>query len=313
MPRILFLPDQRYVEASNLESVLSASLRAGIPHTNECRGNARCSTCRVLVLNGLEFCSPRNEKEQALAAQLHFGDRVRLACQTTITGDVTLRRLILDAKDAGLTDQRKETTTHGSVGEERQVAILFVDIRGSTSFAESVPPFDVIHVLRRFYHPIERAVIDNGGHVACYTGDGLMALFGVKPSECAPLDAVRAGLDMLRCVKEDLRPYVKKLFQRSFRIGVGVHFGEAIVGTVGGDLQERVTAIGDAVNIASRVERANKKARTEFLVSEAVLRELQDKIRVGKSIYVRLPGKTGKYALHEVLGVRTAHRKTAVE
>jgi adenylate cyclase len=226
---------------------------------------------------------------------------------------VTLRRLILDAKDAGLTDQRKETTTHGSVGEERQVAILFVDIRGSTSFAESVPPFDVIHVLRRFYHPIERAVIDNGGHVACYTGDGLMALFGVKPSECAPLDAVRAGLDMLRCVKEDLRPYVKKLFQRSFRIGVGVHFGEAIVGTVGGDLQERVTAIGDAVNIASRVERANKKARTEFLVSEAVLRELQDKIRVGKSIYVRLPGKTGKYALHEVLGVRTAHRKTAVE
>src|SRR5262249_19552012 len=102
----------------------------------------------------------------------------------------------------GLTDQQKETTTHGSVGEERQVAILFVDIRGSTSFAESVPPFDVIHVLRRFYHPIETAVFDNGGHVACYTGDGLMALFGVEPSECAPLDAVRAGLDMLRCVKE---------------------------------------------------------------------------------------------------------------
>jgi len=79
-----------------------------------------------------------------------------------------MRRLILDAKDAGLTDQRKETTTHGSVGEERQVAILFVDIRSSTSFAESVPPFDVIHVLRRFYHYMERAVMDNGGYVACY-------------------------------------------------------------------------------------------------------------------------------------------------
>src|SRR4029077_7190118 len=131
MPRILFLPDQRYVEACNRETILSASLRAGIPHTNECRGNARCSTCRVLVLNGLEFCSPRNEKEQALAAQLHFGERVRLACQTAIARDVTLRRLILDAKDAGLTDQRKETTTHGLVGEEREVAILFVDIRRS--------------------------------------------------------------------------------------------------------------------------------------------------------------------------------------
>ena len=75
------------------------------------------------------YCSPRNEKEQALAEQLHFSDRVRLACQTTIEGNVTMRRLILDAKDAGLTDQRKETTTHGSVGEERQIAILFVDMR----------------------------------------------------------------------------------------------------------------------------------------------------------------------------------------
>ena len=309
MPQILFLPDARSVEASISESILSASLRAGIPHTNECRGNARCSTCRVLVLNGLECCSPRNEKEQALAAQLHFEERVRLACQTTITGHVTLRRLVLDAQDAGLTDQRKDTTTHGSLGEERQIAILFVDVRNSTRFAESVPPFDVIHVLRRFYHHIERAVMDNGGHVACYTGDGLMALFGVEPSKCAPLQAVLAGLDMLRSVKQDVQPYVKRLFQCHFRIGVGLHFGEAIVGTVGGGLQERITAIGDAVNIASRVERANKKARTEFLVSDAVLREVQDQVRVGRSIDVRLAGKTGKYSLHEIIGLRTAHRK----
>src|ERR1700745_3348154 len=163
MPQILFLPDGRSVEASISESILSASLRAGISHTNECRGNARCSTCRVLVLNGLEFCSQRNEKEQVLAAQLHFGERVRLACQTTITGHVTLRRLILDAKDARLTDQRKDTTTHGSVGEERKIAILFVDVRNSTRFAESVPPFDVIHVLRRFYDHMDKAVIDHGG------------------------------------------------------------------------------------------------------------------------------------------------------
>jgi adenylate cyclase len=220
-----------------------------------------------------------------------------------------MRRLILDAKDAGLTDQRKETTTHGSVGEERQVAILFVDIRNSTRFADSVPPFDVIHVLRRFYHHMERAVMDNGGYVACYTGDGLMALFGVEPSESAPLQAVLAGLDMLRSVKEDVQPYVKRLFQCPFRIGVGVHFGDAVVGTVGGGLQERVTAIGDAVNIAHRVERANKRAGTEFLVSEAVLRAVEEQVRVGKAISVKLPGKTGKHALHEIVGIRMPRRK----
>ena len=313
MPQILLLPDQRSIEASISESILSASLRAGIPLTNECRGNARCSTCRVLVLNGLEFCCPRNEKEQALAAQLHFGERVRLACQITILGNVAVRRLILDAQDAGLTDQRKDTTTHGSVGEERQIAILFVDVRNSTRFADSVPPFDVIHVLRRFYHHMDKAVMNNGGHVACYTGDGLMALFGVEPSNCAPLQAVLAGLDMLRSVKQDVQPYVKRLFQRPFRIGVGLHFGKAVVGTVGGGLQERVTAIGDAVNIASRVEQANKKAKTEFLVSEAVLREVQDQVHVGRSIHVKLPGKTGKYVLHEIVGVRNGAPQAAGE
>ena len=159
MPQILFLPDGRTVEASISESILSASLGAGIPHTNECRGNARCSTCRVLILNGLEFCCPRNEKEQALAAQLHFAERVRLAFQTTILGNVAVRRLILDANDAGLTDQRKDTTTHGAVGEEREIAILFVDVRNSTRFADSVPAFDVIHVLRRFYNRMDKAVI----------------------------------------------------------------------------------------------------------------------------------------------------------
>src|SRR2546430_13175328 len=179
MPQILFLPDGRSVEASISESMLSASLRAGIPLTNECRGNVRCSTCRVLVLDGLEFCCPRNEKEQALAAQLHFGERVRLACQTTILGNVAVRRLILDANDAGLTDQRKDTTTHGAVGEEREVAILFVDIRNSTRCANSLPAFDLINVLSRFYHHCDKAVMNNGGHVACYTGDGLMAVFCV--------------------------------------------------------------------------------------------------------------------------------------
>ena len=106
--------------------------------------------------------------------------------------------------------------------------------------------------------------MDNGGHVACYTGDGLMALFGVEPSEGASLQAVLAGLDMLRSVKEDLQPYVKRLFQCPFRIGVGVHFGDAVVGTVGGGLQERVTAIGDAVNIAHRVERRIKEPEPSF-------------------------------------------------
>jgi len=136
-----------------------------------------------------------------------------------------------------------------------------------------------------------------------------MALFGIESSECAPLQAVRTGLDMLHSVKRNIQPYVKRLFQCPFKIGVGAHFGEAVVGMVGGGLQERVTALGDAVNIASRIERANKQARTEFLVSEALLRQVKGQVRVGKSLNVKLPGKTGKYALHEIVGMRMARGK----
>jgi Adenylate cyclase, family 3 (some proteins contain HAMP domain) len=168
----------------------------------------------------------------------------------------------------------------------------------------------VIHVLGRFYHHMDKAVIDHGGHVACYTGDGLLALFGIETSKCACLQAVLAGLDMLRCVKQDLQPYVKRLFRRAFRIGIGLHFGQAVVGTLGGGLQERITAIGDAVNVASRVERANKKAKTEFLVTEAALREVRDQVYVGRSIDVNLPGKTGRYTLHEIVGVRDGPLQT---
>jgi adenylate cyclase len=115
----------------------------------------------------------------------------------------------------------------------------------------------MIHVLRRFYHHMDKAVIDHGGHVACYTGDGLLALFGVETSKSACLQAVLAGLDMLRCVKQDLQPYVKRLFRRAFRIGIGLHLWPSRRGHCGGGRSE--SPVGDAVNVASRVERANMK------------------------------------------------------
>jgi len=256
----------------------------------------------VAILEGLQFCSPRSDAELALAERLHFNERVRLACQTTITGDVTLRRLILDDRDAELTDQRETAAVHGPVGEERCIAILFVDIRDSTAFAEALPPFDVIHVLRRFYNHVETAVDRNDGHVGSYLGDGLMALFDGERSGCAALQAVTAGLEMLSSVKRDMRPYVKRLFQREFRIGVGVHYGEVVVGTVGTAGIERLTAIGDAVNVAQRVEAANKGAGTMFLVSDSVFAQVQGRVREGKTIRVELQGKTGEHTLHEIVG-----------
>ena len=86
MVRISFLPDARLVEASPGQTVLQAALSAGIKLTHACGSNARCSTCRTAVLEGLENCSPRTQAEEEIATHLQFKPMIRLACQTRVTG-----------------------------------------------------------------------------------------------------------------------------------------------------------------------------------------------------------------------------------
>lgn len=302
MTRISYLPDEQDLDIQPTETILQASLRAGIPHTHVCGGRARCSTCRVLILEGLEHCAPRNAREQALATLLGFDPAIRLACQTTITGDVTLRRLVLDDEDVAVTSQLSRRAIPGIVGQEQRLAILFADIRSFTPFTEAMLPYDVIHVLNRYFHRVGQAIRRHGGSIDTYMGDGLMALFGVRDPDNAALRAVRAGLDMLAAV-EQLNPYLTALYQRDLRIGVGVHVGDVVVGAVGAGDNRKVTAVGDAVNIASRIEAANKAAGTTFLISEDTYTQVQAQVQVNRSLRATLAGKRGLYTLYEVIGV----------
>jgi adenylate cyclase len=300
---IRFDPDEREVEASDSDTVLDASLRAGIPHAHACGGNARCSTCRVSVEAGLEHCAPQGERERALAERLRFSPEVRLACQTTVSGNVCVRRLVLDEEDVELTERMTESGVPASLGEEKEVAVLFADIRGFTSLSERLPPYDVIYVLNRYFNHMGRVISAHGGYIDNYMGDGLMALFGVDDPTDAPLRAVRAALGMIEEVGV-LRPHFESLYEASFRIGVGIHFGEAIVGTVGATGRRRMTAIGDAVNFASRVEAANKEYGTELLISAETYERVRERVVAGREIAEAvLKGKAGSHALYEVLGV----------
>src|SRR5262249_1512950 len=116
----------------------------------------------------------------------------------------------------------------------------------------------------------------------------------------AAWQAVRAGLGMLDAV-EQLQPYLLAAYGRGFAIGVGIHCGDAVVGAVGAPGGRRRTAIGDAVNFASRVEGANKGAGTRLLISEETYRQVEGRVRVGRTVRVSLPGKSGQYTLYEVV------------
>jgi len=302
MPRINY-QNETMVQVDAATPILQASLQNGIPHTHVCGGNARCSTCRVLILEGLEHCCARNEKEQKMAARRNFSPQVRLACQTTVSGDVTLRRLVLDDEDVDLVNEEVTGgTAPRSVGDERHLAILFADIRNFTAFAEAHLPYDVVHVLNRYFNRVGAIINQHGGQINNFIGDGLMALFDTDGGANPTLNAVRGGLDMLKAV-EAMQPYFEAQFKINFRIGIGVHYGEVVLGAVGSGDNRRLTAIGDAVNLASRVESANKEAGTEFLISEEAHEMVEDHVRIGQHIELAIKGKTGTYSLHEVVGL----------
>jgi adenylate cyclase len=304
MATIRILPDDVLIESLPGETLLDASLRSGVMHAHACGGHARCSTCRVEITEGIDACAPRTAAEQVLAERLGFTLQLRLACQTTANNSVTMRRLILDDDDVALVDQRARNTAAAAAGEERTLAILFTDIREFTAFSEQLPPHDVVHVLNRYFHAMGRDVSRFGGCIDNYMGDGFMALFGLGESEeteaSSALNAVQAGLAMLKTM-DALKPYLETAYGRSFDMRIGIHFGEAVVGSVGAIGRERVTAIGDAVNFASRIESANKVSGTRLLISEALYVRVGGQLRIGKKIHISIHGKSGEYSLYEVV------------
>ncbi len=290
----------RVEEADFGLTVLQISLKHGLAHLHECGGNARCSTCRVMVREGLENVLPRNQPEQRLADARGFEPDIRLACQTRLRGPISLRRLVYDDQDVAVV----RAEGGGSTGCERGVAILFSDVRDFTPFAEANMPYDVVHILNRYFLAMGDAVLENGGTIDKYIGDGMMALFGVdggQPRDLC-LVAVRTGLQMLERLAH-LNRYLKEHFAVEFHIRIGIHFGEVVVGRMGHPRNMQVTAIGDPVNMTSRIESAVKGTGASLLVSEAVYTQVKDDVQTGVVTEAELKGKHGVHRLYEVVAL----------
>lgn len=305
MPLIHYLPDDKGIEANEGETILLAALRAGIEQAHLCGGRSRCSTCRVFILEGFEHCEPRNAKEQAIADMLGFDHKVRLACQTVVRGNVKLRRLVTDVlEDVEITSLYLEGVEPCSIGVEKYILILFSDIQGFTPFAENLPPYDVIYALNLYFQKVGEVIARHGGVINNYMGDGFMALFETDDPNEGALRAVRAGLELIGAIQE-LKPYLLELYNKTFQIRVGLHYGQVVAGKLGSPGNKKMTVIGDAVNFASRIEAANKQAGTQFLISTDTYTLVREQVRIGQCVRVTLPGKSGEYDLYEVLGIQT--------
>ena len=300
MPKIISQTDNKTIDVSIDSSVLEATLNSGIDHTHVCGGNARCSTCRVYIMDGLSNCRPRNEKERRLASRLGLPPNIRLACQTKITGNVTIRRPVIDNLDIEIILKQLGDAPGTQLGQEKDLAILFTDIENYTQFAQAFPPYDVVHVLNRYYQAMNEIVEQHKGVISDVAGDGILSLFGVLyESKNSVLDAVNSVRDMNKALKK-FNEYLKQMYDRSFWIRAGINFGKVIVGNFDTGLMKKISAIGDAVNLASRIETANKDFGTKLLLSQSAYEEIQDLVKSHKMYCTKLKGRAGEYVLYDV-------------
>ena len=259
-------PGGRSVRVPVGYAVLDASRRAGIPHAAICGGRGRCTTCRIRVLRGVETLPPPSASEQVLLDRLHAGPSVRLACQLRPRSDIAVLPLL--PLDIGASETPRHYPEASDI--ERFVAIMFVDIRRSTALVEKRLPYDVVFLLNHFFDAVAGAVVDAGGMPNQFLGDGMMAIFGM---DCEPREACRQALAAVGPIYHRLGEMNRMLadeLPRPIGIGIGIHAGNVILGELGYRERFLLTAIGDAVHVASRLQELTREYGCQAVVSEVV-------------------------------------------
>ncbi|WP_395714081.1 adenylate/guanylate cyclase domain-containing protein [Reyranella sp.] len=279
-------------------SILEMSRLAGIPHASVCGGRGRCSTCRVRI-GGPDRAKlpPPSADEQKVLQRVGAPANVRLACQLRPPPGRYQVATLLPPTAGPVEAYRRQPQAHGG---ERYVAILFADIRGFTSISEGKLPYDVVFLLNRYFRATGHAIETAGGRLDKFIGDGVMAIFGLADG---PQTACRQALEAARRMAESLEDLNKTLagdLDQPLRIGIGLHSGPTIVGEMGYARATQLTAIGDTVNTASRLEALTKDFAAELVVSQ----ELVDQAGIDLGAYerheVEIRGRQGRLAVRAV-------------
>jgi adenylate cyclase len=259
-------PDRRDVSVPRGWTVLEASRFARIPHASVCGGRGRCSTCRIRVMGDVRHLPPPSADEIRVLERVGAPRNVRLACQLRPTRDIDVVPLL----PASLAPRDASLQVGARHGREREIAVLFADLRGFTRLAEHKLPYDVVFFLNRYFEAVGSTIADAGGLVNQFTGDGVMALFGVeKGGAVGCRQALLAAGAMVERVLELSDAFGDEL-STPLRLGIGIHVGTTVVGGMGYGRAFYLTAVGDTVHVAARLEALTKEYGCELVISEDV-------------------------------------------
>ena len=247
-------------------SVLEASLRHQVPHASVCGGRARCSTCRIRVIGDSALLPEPSQREAFVLDRVGTGadPSIRLACQLRPQSDISFFQIFMPQTAAA------GASGPSHIGEERYLVSMFVDMRGSTRLAEHRLPFDTVFVVNRFLGAVSQAVIECGGQPNQFLGDGQLALFGLATNrQTACRQALKAAALIAANVAQ-LNQFLAHDLREPIRFGIGIHGGEVIVGDIGYRDHMVFTALGDAVNVAARLQDMTKGLGCEAILSDEV-------------------------------------------
>jgi adenylate cyclase len=268
------------------QTILEIIRSHSIPHASLCGGRGRCTTCRVRVGTGCVDLEKPSTLEQFALDRIGAAPNVRLACQTRPHLPIDITPLM--APDISVDSDWREG---GVSGEEREIVALFVDLRGSSEFSERHLPYDVLFILNRFFLEMSDALSASHGHYAQFEGDGLLALYGLERGlESGCQDALRGAIDMQLRI-DRLNQKLANELREPLKIGIGIHCGQAIVGTMGPPTAPNYSAIGDCVNTAARLETKTKELGCVLVVTGEVVRNAGENFSRFPSREISLRGK----------------------
>ena len=249
-------------------SVLEASLRNDIPHASVCGGRARCSTCRIRVIGDCSSLPEPSKREAFVLNRVGAGadPSIRLACQLRPETDIAFFQIFLPQ----ITAANLPTTSVARIGLECYLVSMFVDMRGSTKLAEQRLPFDTVFIVNRFLGAVSQAVIECGGQPNQFLGDGQLALFGLRTNPKTACGQALKAAAMIASNIAELNQFLNHDLREPIRFGIGIHGGEVIVGDIGYQDHMVFTALGDAVNVASRLQDMTKSFECEVVLSDDV-------------------------------------------
>ena len=255
------------IQAPRGPSVLDISRMNRIPHAAVCGGRARCSTCRVRVIEGMEKLPPVTAAEAIILRRVGAPWNVRLACQLRPTADLRISTLL----PADMNAEQNARADKYHWGVEQTVTIMFCDLRGFTKISEGRLSFDVVFLLNQFLGRMSETIEDTGGFVDKFMGDGIMAIFGMDEGVEAGASKALAAARAMGGVMDSLNASLREELRTPLSMGIGLHTGPAILGRIGASQRSesvaRLTALGETVNIASRLEGKTKDLSVQLAVS----------------------------------------------